>query len=100
MSVETLNFWAAVAAIFLFANAILVTLFMGVSIGFGWWYLRKGRKALAMPLLMAQVYALRVQTTTTKVCDSIANVPIQINQVTTQVTSTAKILVGRSDGKP
>ncbi len=61
MDPETLNFWANAAAIFLFFNALVMTILTGVAFGFAWWYLRKGRIWLGMPLLMAQVYALRAQ---------------------------------------
>jgi hypothetical protein len=92
MDAETLNFWANVAAIFLFINALIITIAMGVAFGFGWWYLRKGRKWLAMPLLMAQVYTLRAQHITTQVTDVIANVPITVHAVTTQATTTTRLL--------
>jgi hypothetical protein len=96
---ETLNFWAAASAIYLFINAIVITLFTGIALGFVWWYLRKGRKALVKPLLMAQVYALRVQLTTSKVADKIAGVPIEINAAASRVTTTTKMLSSPKDGK-
>ena len=74
-------------------NAFILALMTGVGLGFGWWYLRKGRKALGMPFLMAQVYALRVQNATMRVTDRIVNVPIQLNAAATQVEVTAKALV-------
>ncbi len=102
MNPEAVSFWADIAAIFLVGNVILLTLVMGVALGFGWWYLRKGRKALVLPLLMGQVYALRVQNATMKVTDAVANVPIQIHATTTQVTTTARVLkesIARAMGK-
>lgn len=92
MNPETVSFWADVAAIFLLAQAILITIVLGVGLGFGWWYLRKGRKALGMPLLMAQVYTLRAQHITMRVTDAIANVPISIHAGVTQVTTTFETL--------
>ncbi len=92
MNPESISFWADVGTIFLVCNVFLLTLVMGVALGFGWWYLRKGRKALGVPLLMGQVYALRVQHVTMKVSDTVANVPIQIHSATTQVTTTARVL--------
>lgn len=92
MNPEALSFWADVGAIFLVCNVFLLTLVMGAALGFGWWYLRKGRKALGVPLLMGQVYTLRVQHATMKVTDTVANVPIQIHSATTQVMTTARVL--------
>lgn len=94
MNPESISFWANVAAIFLLVNVFILTLATGAALGFGWWYLRKGRKALGMPLLMAHVYALRTQHVTMKVSDAVANVPIQISSLTTRVTTTARALVG------
>jgi hypothetical protein len=98
MTPETLNVWAQAAAIYLFVNAIIVTLLTAIILGFGWWYLRKGRKALVKPLLTGQIYALRIQLITTKVSDRIAGVPVQLHTTTTQITTTAKVLSGRSNG--
>jgi hypothetical protein len=95
MDPETLNFWTNVAAIYLFANLCVITLIVGVALGFGWWYLRKGRLALALPLLYAQVYALRVQHITTRAGDTIASVPIGISSTVEQVRTTARALTGR-----
>lgn len=89
---ETISVWADIATIFLVVCTVITTLALGAVYGGAWWYLRKGRKKLAMPLLMGQVYALRVQHATMKVTDTIANVPIQIASVTTQVTTTAGVL--------
>lgn len=73
-------------------NIFVLMLIPAALFGFGWWYLRKGRKALAMPFLMAQVYALRIQNATMRVSDKIVNVPIQMNAAATQVETTAKAL--------
>lgn len=92
MSTETVSFWADVAAIFLLSQIIVVSLLFGILSGFGWWQFRKGRKALAMPLLRAQVFALRVQHRTMKAGDAAANVPIQIHALTTRIKTTAQVL--------
>lgn len=92
MDAESISFWADIAAIFLVVNVILITLVIGAAFGFGWWYLRKGRKALAIPLLMGQVYTLRAQQITMKVTDAIANVPISIHATTAQIKTTAQTL--------
>lgn len=98
MTSEALAFWAGVAAIFLLVNAAVIAVVMGISLGFGWWYLRRGRKALRTPLLMAQVYALRIQYRTMQAGDAIANVPIQIHATTARVKTTAQTLMqGKSD---
>ncbi len=98
MSPESLLFWANIAAIYCVVNGVILSLVIGVAFGFAWWYLRKGRKALMMPLLMAQVYALRAQHITLKVTDAVANVPIGIHTTTTRLKVTAQTLLrGRSN---
>ena len=92
MDPETLNFWANVSTVFLLCNAAVLAVVSGIGLGIGWWYIRKGRKALGTPFLMAQVYSLRLQIATTRVTDRIAAVPIQIDAAATQVTTTAKVL--------
>jgi hypothetical protein len=94
MNPESISLWADIAAIFVLINVFILMLIPGAAFGFGWWYLRKGRKALVVPLLMAQVYALRVQQITMKVTDGIANVPIQISATATQIATTLKVLKG------
>jgi hypothetical protein len=92
VSPEAVSFWADIAAIFIVINVLVIVLVVGAAFGAGWWYLRKGRKALAMPLLMGQVYTLRVQHITMRVTDGIANAVIQTNATATQVTTTARVL--------
>lgn len=100
MNPETLNFWANVAAIYLILLLFLFIMVTGVLFGFLWWYLRKGRRALALPFLYAQVYALRVQRTTQKVSDQVVRAPIALSAATEQVTTTSRALVrGRSENK-
>lgn len=93
MNPEAVSFWADIAAIFCLVQVILLTIVVGVGLGFGWWYLRKGRKKLATPLLMGQVWALRVQHVTMKVTDAVANVPITINAGVTQALTTIQTLI-------
>ncbi len=92
MNPDTLSFWTDIAAIFLFINAIILTLIIAVALGLGWWYLRQGRKKLALPLLYAQVYTLRVQQITMQVTNGIARVPIEIRATAAQVMTTLQIL--------
>ena len=92
MNPETVSFWADIAAVFCVIQVILIVIIMGAVLGFGWWYLRKGRRALVTPLLMAQVYTLRVQHVTMKATDAVANVPISISAGVAQVTTTGKTL--------
>lgn len=93
MSPESISFWADVSAIFILSQLFLFTLLMAVGLGVGWWYFRKARKKLLVPLLMGQVYALRIQQGTAKIGDKIANVPITIDSTAkrAQVTSQAMI---------
>ncbi len=98
MSPESISFWADVAAIYCVVNALILTLVSGVALGLGWWYLRKGRKALGMPLLMAQVYTLRAQHITMQVTDAIANVPIGIHTTTARLKVTAQTLMRGKSG--
>lgn len=90
MDPETLDALAKVSTVFLMCNAFVLTLATGLGLGFVWWYLRKGRKALGMPFLMAQVYTLRIQMVTMRVTDRIAAVPIQIDATTTRITTTVR----------
>jgi hypothetical protein len=97
MDTQTVRFWADIAAIFLVIQVFVLTLVAGAALGFGWWYLRKGRKALSLPFLYAQVYALRVQNVTLKVSDAIARVPTEVNASVEQVKTTA---FAQSDRSP
>jgi hypothetical protein len=94
MSPETVSFWADLAAIFVLINVFVLMLIPGIAFGFGWWYLRKGRRKLVVPLLMGQVYALRIQQITMKACDAVANVPIQISAGAAQIMTTLRALRG------
>jgi hypothetical protein len=96
MTPETLNFWANVSAIFLMANLCVLVIATGVGLGFGWWYLRKGRKALTIPFLYAQVYVLRVQQVTQQASEAIVSVPIAIGAASVRVATTTKLLVSRN----
>jgi len=87
MTAETLGFWRDLALILLIAQAFILALVTGAAIGFSWYYLRKGRKALYLPLLMVQVYALRIQHLTMQVTDKLAAVPIGISAASAQATT-------------
>ena len=93
MSPESVSFWADVSAIFILSQMLLFTLLFAVGLGVGWWYFRKARKKLIVPLLMGQVYALRIQQGTTQVSNKIVNVPITINATVKRVQITAQSLV-------
>ncbi len=93
MTPESLSFWADVAAVFLLAQMFLFSIIMAVGMGMGWWYFRRARKKLAMPMLMAQVYALRMQQGTNKVADKIVSVPMGINAAATRAQATAQALL-------
>ncbi len=97
MNPESVSFWADVAAIFILSQLLLFTLLTAVGLGMGWWYFRQGRKKLVMPMLMAQVYALRVQQGTQKASNKIAAVPIGINTTVKRAQVTALTLF-RSKG--
>jgi hypothetical protein len=94
MSPESISLWADIAAIFVLINVFILMFVPAALFGFGWWYLRKGRKALVVPLLMAQVYTLRVQQVTMKITNGIAKVPIEISATATQIATTLKVLKG------
>ena len=96
MTPETLNFWTNASAIFLMANLCVLVIATGVALGFGWWYLRKGRKALTIPLLYAQVYVLRVQHATQQASEAIVRVPIGIGAAAARVTTTTMVLVSKN----
>lgn len=92
MTRETLAFWRDIALILLCLQAFILMLVPGAILYFGWYYLRKGRKALSMPLLMAQVYALRIQHVTMRVTDKIAAIPMNIGAGSAQITTTLRTL--------
>lgn len=100
MTPETLAFWRDIAVVLLCVQAFILMLVPGALFYFGWYYLRKGRKALSMPLLMAQVYALRIQHITMRVTDKFAAIPINIGAGSAQVTTTLRTLFkgARSEG--
>lgn len=93
MSPESISFWADVSAIFILSQLLFFTLLMAVGLGVGWWYFRKARKKLIVPLLMGQVYALRIQQGTTKISDKIVNVPMTINATAKRAQVTTQALV-------
>lgn len=93
MSPESISFWADVSAIFILAQMLLFTLLFAVALGTGWWYFRKARRKLIVPLLMGQVYALRIQQGTTKVSNQIVRVPMTINATAIRVQVTVEALV-------
>lgn len=93
MSPESISFWADVSAIFILAQMLLFTLLFAVALGTGWWYFRKARRKLIVPLLMGQVYALRIQQGTTKVSNQIVGVPMTINATAIRVQVTVEALV-------
>ncbi|MBI4674451.1 MAG: hypothetical protein HY741_22635 [Chloroflexi bacterium] len=99
MDEQSLSIAADIAAIFLVVQLLLFTLIMAVSFGMGWWYLRKGRKALVLPFLYAQVYTLRVQQVTMKVTDAIASAPIGIHTTAEQIKVTAQSWLRGSRGQ-
>jgi hypothetical protein len=93
MNAETLGMWRDIALIFLIVQSFIVTLATGAVFGVAWWYLRKGRKALVMPLLYGQVYALRAQHITLKATDKVAAVPIGANALAARIGTTVRTLV-------
>lgn len=93
MTPESLSIWADVAAIFLVMQIFVFTIFASVTLGMAWWYLRLGRKKLVVPLLMAQVYALRIQHATNRVGNKIVSVPIGINATVKRAQVTASRLL-------
>ena len=92
MSADTIIILSDIATIFLAINVIIMTLVVGAAIGFAWWYLRKGRKALELPFLYAQVYTLRVQKVTMQACEAIARVPIEVGANAARVGAIAHTL--------
>ncbi len=84
---------ADIAAVYLVVWMLLTILIVAVSLGIAWWYLRRGRKALVLPFLYAQVYALRVQNATMKVSDKIASVPIGLYSNAERVKVTTETLL-------
>ncbi len=98
MNPESVSFWADVAAIFLLAQLFLFTLLFAVGLGVGWWYFRQARKKLIVPLLMGQVYALRIQQGTAQVSAKIVNVPITLGATVKRAQITAQSFVRPNRG--
>lgn len=94
MTPDSVSFWADVATIFLMAQCFVLAMFTAVTLGMVWWYFRLARKKLVVPLLMAQVYALRIQHATNKVSEKIVSVPIGINATAKRAQVTASRLLG------
>lgn len=99
MDPTTLDFWANVAAILLMVEAFILSLAVGALMGVGWWYLRKGRKALGLPLLYAQVYALRAQHLTMRVSEGIAEALSSLHAAMAWVQAAARTGIKRKTRK-
>jgi len=93
MDEQALSMTADIAAVYLVMLMLLAALITAVGLGIVWWYLRRGRKALVLPFLYAQVYALRVQNATMKVSEKIASVPIGLSSNAERVKVTTETLL-------
>lgn len=99
MDEQAISVAADIAAVYLVVLMFLTTLITAVGLGIVWWYLRRGRKALVLPFLYAQVFALRVQNATMKVSDKIAGVPIALHSNAERVKVTTQTLL-RGTNRP
>ena len=68
----------------------------GVVFYFAQMYLRKGRRALKLPLLKVQVLFLRVERLTLDMSNRIVGVPIAVRAFNARLRATALKLVGRT----
>jgi len=82
--------WRDLAVILLCIESALFIAIPGVIFFFAQKYLRIFRHWLKMPLLRAQVYALRTQEITQRVANRIADVPITLQMLNVRVQATAR----------
>ena len=85
--------WRDIAIVLLVIEAAIIVAVPGVIFFFIVKGLRALKRWLRMPLLQAQVWALRIQHGTVHATDAIASVPISVNSAGTQVSATARNLV-------
>jgi hypothetical protein len=85
-----LAFWRDLALVWLILWAILFAAVPGVMLYFAQRYLRRFRRWLRMPLLNAQVWALRIQQGTQHAFARVANAPIALYAASTRVRVTAR----------
>jgi hypothetical protein len=95
MSRELLGILRDIAAILLCLECAILIAVPGVILFFATKYLRKGRRALRVPLLRLVVLTLRVQHATQRATSAIIDAEIKVEMLATGVLTTARALVPR-----
>jgi hypothetical protein len=91
--------WRDLSIVWLvFWTAILLAV-PGIALFFAQLYLRRFNRWLRLPLLTAQMWALRIEQSTARASEHIANVPIELHSAGTQFRVTAHGVVDFLQGK-
>ncbi len=93
MNREVLGILRDIAALLLCLECAIFLAVPGVALFFAQIYLRKGRRALRVPLLRVLVLTLRVQHATTRLSNAIVNVPIRIQMLGARVRGMRQTLL-------
>ena len=93
MDTTTLQPWRDLAIILLAIEAAAIVLLPGIVLFFALKGVRALKRMIRMPLLRAQVWALRIQHWTRRATNAVASVPIKVNSGSVRVRVTARSLV-------
>ena len=95
MSRELLGILRDIAALLLCLECAVMIAVPGVILFFAQKYLKKGRRALRVPLLRLVVLTLRVQHLTQRATSAIIDADIKLEMLATRVFTTARALLPR-----
>ncbi len=91
--------WRDLSILWLGLLTFIGVLVPGALFYFAQLYLRRFNRWLKMPLLNAQVWALRIQQTTARVSERVANVPIAMHSASAQYSTTLHGVINYVLGK-
>ncbi len=94
-----LAFWRDLAIVWLVLLTMIIVAVPGVILYLAQLYLRRFRRWLRMPLLNAQVWALRIRQGTQRTATRVANVPIGLYSMDTRLRVTARAMLRAVWGK-
>ena len=100
MSPEWVRVLRDIGLMLLCIEAAVFVAVPGVALFFAQKYLRKGRRALHLPLLRVQVLALRAEQLALRASNAIAHVPIRWQVMAARVRGTARALVSGETPPP
>ena len=89
---EAIELARDISVVFLSLICFAFLLVPGVILFFAQKYLRLGRKKLRVPLLQAQVWAIRVENQSLKTAERIVGVPIAVQERWARLQGTARAL--------